>query len=154
MNISIQNTRDMWAGLLYLAFAVIGLYIGSGYRMGTAAAMGPGYFPMALSALLACFGVASIVRSLLSPGESVTQLAWKPALFILGSIAVFALTVEPLGLPIALTALMLIGAAASCHFRADIKAALCLVAFVALCALVFVHWLHVPMPLLGTWFGG
>lgn len=154
MNMAIQNTRDLWAGLLYLAFAAVGLYVGAGYRMGTAAAMGPGYFPVVLSALLACFGFASVVRAFLSPGETVTGLAWKPVFLILGSIAVFALTVEPLGFLIALPALIVIGAAASCHFRADAKAALGLVAFVACCALVFVYWLRMPMPLLGKWFGG
>ena len=51
-------------------------------------------------------------------------------------------------------ALILISAAASIHFKFDWKALGALVVLVVFCALVFVKGLGVPMPLLGTWFGG
>ena len=66
----------------------------------------------------------------------------------------FGLLLIPTGLIVALVALILISAAASMHFKFDWKALGALIILVVFCALVFVWGLGVPMPLLGTWFGG
>jgi hypothetical protein len=154
MQARVRSARDLWAGLLYLGFGGIGLYVGSGYRMGTAAAMGPGYFPAILSGLLLLFGCVSLVRAFLLQGDGVSRPAWRIAAIILGSIAAFTLLLEPLGLIAALSALILGSATASTHFRLGAKPLLAAATLVAACGLVFVHWLRLPMPLLGPWLGG
>ena len=55
---------------------------------------------------------------------------------------------------IALLVLVLMCASASEKFSFDTKAIAGLVGLVAFCVLVFVKGLGVPMPLLGSWFGG
>ena len=149
-----RNPRDFWAGAIYLALGIAVVWAGRGYAIGTAARMGPGYFPTVLGLLLAVFGAASLGRSFLRPGEQITAFAWKQVAHVLGAIVLFALLLEPAGLLVALTVLVVVGALASRHTRADLVSGLALVGIVAFCSLVFVKGLGVPMPLLGSWFGG
>jgi hypothetical protein len=152
---AIKNEKDLGAGLLYLAFGAVGFYIARDYGMGQASRMGPGYFPTVLSALLMLFGAAAIVRSFLSRSpEEIGGFAWKAAAFVCGSTVIFGLLLIPAGLIAALVALCLVSAAASQFFKFEWKAAGALVVLVVFCALVFAKGLGVPMPLLGTWFGG
>jgi hypothetical protein len=150
----IRNQKDFGAGVLYIAFGAVGFYIGRDYGMGQASRMGPGYFPTVLSGLLLLFGVAAVIRSFIKEGEPIGGFAWKAALFVCGSTALFGLLLEPAGLIVALLALCLVSAAASMHFKFDWKAVGALVLLVTFSALVFVKGLGVPMPLVGTWFGG
>jgi len=149
-----RNPRDFWAGAIYLALGLAVVWIGRGYTMGTAARMGPGYFPTVLGTLLALFGVAAIGRSFMRPGELVSAFAWRPVLLVLGAVILFGLLLERAGLLIALPVLIVVSALASRHTRADLVSVLALVGMVAFCALVFVKGLGVPMPLLGSWLGG
>ena len=151
---SIRNPKDFYAGLIYIAFALAGILIGRNYSFGTAGRMGPGYFPVVLSCVLLAFGVASVVRSFVRPGEPIGGFAWKPALLVLGATALFGALIETAGLPIAMIALVLVSAAASAKFRFEWGATLGLIGLVVFCSLVFVWGLGVPMPLRGSWFGG
>jgi hypothetical protein len=116
--------------------------------------MGPGYFPTILGWILIALGWASILRSFLRRGEPIGGVALKAAAFVVGSTALFGWLLPRAGLPIALLALALISAAASSQFRMDAKALAGLALLVALCTGVFVVGLGLPMPLLGSWFGG
>jgi glucan phosphoethanolaminetransferase (alkaline phosphatase superfamily) len=95
-----------------------------------------------------------VIRSFIKPGEPIGAFAWKQTLFVVGSTVAFGLLLIPAGLIVALLALILISAAGSHYFKFDWKAVGALVVLVVFCALVFVKGLGVPMPLLGTWFGG
>ena len=153
MALSIRNPKDFWAGTIYAAVGLGAFLIARGYAFGSGARMGPGYFPSILSILLALFGLAAIVRSIVTEGERVGAIVWNPLLLITGGTVLFALLLPAAGFLIALPVFGLISAAASEQFRFDWRALLGLVALVAFCALVFVQGLGVPMPLLGTWFG-
>ncbi len=153
MALSIRNPKDFWAGTIYAAVGLGAFLIARGYAFGSGARMGPGYFPSVLSILLALFGLAAIVRSIVTEGEPVGAIAWKPLLLITGGTVLFGLLLPTAGFLIALPVFGLISAAASEQFRFDWRALLGLMALVAFCALVFVQGLGVPMPLLGTWFG-
>jgi hypothetical protein len=150
----IRNPKDFGAGILYIAFGAVGYWIALDYGFGRASRMGPGYFPSVLSALLMLFGLIAVIRSFIVPGEPVGGFAWKAALFVVGANVLFGLLLIPAGLIIALLALIMVSAAASMHFKFDWKAIGALIVLVVFCALVFVKGLGVPMPLLGTWFGG
>jgi hypothetical protein len=150
----IRNPKDFGAGILYIAFGAVGYFIALDYGFGQASRMGPGYFPSVLSALLLFFGLMAVIRSFIKPGEPIGAFAWKQTLFVVGSTVAFGLLLIPAGLIVALLALILISAAGSHYFKFDWKAVGALVVLVVFCALVFVKGLGVPMPLLGTWFGG
>ena len=150
----IRNPRDFWAGAIYLALAIVVIWIGRNYQQGTAARMGPGYFPTALGAILAIFGVVSIGRSFIRPGEAISAFAWRPLALVLGSVVLFGLLLPTAGVIIALTCLIVVGALASRNTRLDVTSIAALVGIVAFCVIVFVKGLGVPMALLGSWFGG
>ena len=152
---AIKNQKDLGAGILYIAFGAVGWYIAREYGMGQASRMGPGYFPTVLSVMLMAFGLAAVIRSFVGKeGERVGAFNWKGVLYVCGATALFALLLIPAGLIVALLALSLVSAAASHYFKFDWKAVGALVVLVVFCALVFAKGLGVPMPLLGTWFGG
>lgn len=151
----IRNQKDLGAGILYVAFGTVAWYIARDYGFGQASRMGPGYFPTVLAVLLIAFGLAAIIRSFVGKeGEVIGAFAWKSVLFVCGSIVLFGLLLIPAGLIIALIVLCLVSAAASHYFKFEWKGVGALVILVVFCGLVFVKGLGVPMPLLGSWFGG
>jgi Tripartite tricarboxylate transporter TctB family len=150
----IRNPRDFWAGAIYLALAIVVIWIGRDYQLGTSARMGPGYFPTVLGFVLAVFGVVSIGRSFIRPGEPISALAWRPLAFVLGSVVLFGLLLERMGVLVALACLIVVSALASRNSRLDATSIAALIGLVAFCVIVFVKGLGVPMPLIGTWFGG
>ncbi len=76
---SSATRRTFFAGLLFVAFGIAAIAIGSGYPLGTAARMGPGYFPRILGILLITFGAAIAARGLKLRGSrscSVRRSRW------------------------------------------------------------------------------
>jgi len=149
----VLQKKDLWAGVLYVAFGAAAFWIGRDYPMGTAGRMGAGYFPTVLSVILMLIGLISAARAFTQEGEVVGAIAWKSLALVVGSTAVFGFLLPTTGLVIALIVLILASAVASQHFRFESKAAVGLILLVAFCALVFVKALGVPMPLVGSWFG-
>jgi hypothetical protein len=149
----IRSSKDFWTGLIYIFFGSSAILIARDYGMGTALRMGPGYFPTVLGALLALIGIISLVRSFMKPGAPIGRLAFKGLLLVIGSTLVFGLIVRGAGLAVALPVFVITGAYASIHFRwgASIALAAGLTVF---CVLVFLKGLGVPLPVLGSWFGG
>jgi hypothetical protein len=150
----IRSPRDFWAGAIYLALAIAAIWIGQDYQLGTSERMGPGYFPTLLGSILAIFGVVSMGRSFIRSGEAISAIAWRPLALVLGSTVLFGLLLPRAGVLIALPCLIVVSALASRNSRLDATSIAALVGLVAFCVVVFVKGLGVPMPLLGTWFGG
>jgi Tripartite tricarboxylate transporter TctB family len=147
----IRAPKDFWAGLIYIGIGATALWVGIDYKMGTAGRMGPGYFPKVLGGILVVLGVIAILRSLVTKGEPIGAILWKPLALILLACALFGLLLRPFGLLVSLFALCLVSAAASKEFKFDLKATAGLVLLTVFCTLVFVKGLGVPMPILGTW---
>lgn len=151
--LKIRSEKEFCAGLLYLGIAGLFLWFGRDYRLGSAAKMGPGYFPFYLSLGLAVLGAVAVVRGFLVEGERAGAIAWKPLLLVLSGCLAFGLLLNRAGLVFALLALCLLSAGASAYFRLSGKAMLGLLVLTAFCTVIFVKGLGVPMPILGDWFG-
>ncbi|HYG44796.1 MAG TPA: tripartite tricarboxylate transporter TctB family protein, partial [Bordetella sp.] len=44
----LRNRQDFWSGVMFIALGLGFAWKAASYQMGTAARMGPGYFPFAL----------------------------------------------------------------------------------------------------------
>lgn len=142
----IQNARDVIAGLLFMAFGAVALVMAQSYAIGTAARMGPGYFPRLLGMLLLGLGALQLVLGLRSRLVAPLALRWPPLLILLASVGLFIVLTPWLGLIAACLVLVLVSSAASREFRW--KEALIVGAVLgAAAAALFVRGLGVPLPI-------
>ena len=142
----IRNSRDFWSGVLFTLLGAGALAVGSKYTLGTAARMGPGYFPRILGILLIVLGVTIAVRSLRVRGEAMPRLRLRPLVVVLGSVVLFGAIVRPLGVALSTVILIVAASAASPEFRPRES----LVAGLLLAALavgVFVIGLQLQLPI-------
>jgi hypothetical protein len=143
---AIGNPKDFWAGLLFIGLGIGALILGSGYTLGTAARMGPGYFPRILGILLLFLGAIVTLRALRGHGERVPSWKWRPTLVVLGSVVLFGVIVAQLGVAISTVILILAASAASREFRP--REALVSGGFLAaLSVAVFIVALHLQLPI-------
>lgn len=154
------DRSDLAAGLVFIAIAAAFAWAALDVRMGTLLRMGPGYFPLVLSVLLAALGALMLLRGARRPAAPTGpwqgpsfRVAWRPLLLVCGSALFFALTLEGLGLPLTTFATLLIAASASPQFR-PAEALLTAAAFAAGAWVVFAMLLGLPFRLAGTWIGG
>ena len=103
-------SKDFWSGLMFAGFGVLALIIGSNLAVGTAVRMGPGYVPRMLSYILIALGLVILVRAIITPGESIERLRWKPITMITIGVVAFALLFESAGMAPALVALVFLSA--------------------------------------------
>jgi hypothetical protein len=95
-----KDIRDIMGGLGLAAIGVFAVVYGQRYEFGDLNRMGPGYFPVALGAMLAVLGVLIALPAFFRRGEPIT-VAWKTFALIMASIVVFAFTLKLLGLVLA-----------------------------------------------------
>jgi len=142
----IRHPKDFFAGLMFIAFGVAAIVIGSNYPLGSAARMGPGYFPRILGILLITLGAVLALRALRLRGSPVPAFRWRPTLIVLGSVVLFGLVVQQVGLLVSTVGLIIGASAASHEFRWK-EAAVSGVFFAALAIAVFVLGLKLQLPI-------
>lgn len=151
----IRSIKDFLTGLIYLTIgsgAILIAVLGD-YKIGVALKMGPAYFPLVLSGLLILIGLISLVRSFISPGTPVGALTVKGLLLVVVPTILFGFLVRGAGLVVALPVLVIVSSFASREFRWGPTLALA-AGMTVFCTLVFLKGLGVPLPILGSWFGG
>jgi hypothetical protein len=62
--LKIRNQRDFGAGIMYMVIGLFFAIVATRYQYGTAAKMGPGYFPFWLGMLMAAMGLLVLIRSM------------------------------------------------------------------------------------------
>ena len=109
----IKHPKDFWAGVMFVAFGIASIVIANAYPLGTAARMGPGYFPRILGILLISLGGLLTLRAFRLQGDAITRFAWKPFLIVLGSVVLFGIAYNTLGLVVAIFVLIIVSSLAS-----------------------------------------
>ncbi|CAJ0811543.1 MULTISPECIES: tripartite tricarboxylate transporter TctB family protein [Ralstonia] len=114
----IRSHQDFASGVMFIVAGTAFAVLARGYRMGTTASMGPGYFPFWLGIVLVLLGVVVVVQSLSRKGVADRIPRWdiKTLLWILGSVVLFGLLLQPLGLVFSVVALVMISSLASHEF--------------------------------------
>ena len=143
--------QDTALGTLFVAVGATAFLMALQYPMGTANRMGPGYFPVIVSALLSLIGAAIILRGRLGEAKLIEAVRWRPLIIVSAALVAFGLLIEGLGLPLSVFVLILGGAMASVTFRWNVKAMLAAAVFAGVCGLVFVRFLGLPIPMAGVW---
>jgi hypothetical protein len=98
--VKIKSQKDFFSGLM---FTIVGIAFAVGatnYSLGSAARMGPGYFPLMLGVILAMLGGVIIFKAMTVPsetGDKIGKWAWKPLGYVLGANVLFGLLLG--GLP-------------------------------------------------------
>ncbi|WFU27538.1 tripartite tricarboxylate transporter TctB family protein [Bradyrhizobium sp. CB1717] len=145
--LAIRNHRAFASGTLFLAFAIFFFVTALQYPAGTAAKMGPGYFPRLLAIVLAAIGLVVMFGAMKPAADRQVLRAWdlKGLAWITGSVILFGALLFPLGLVGALFVLIMVSSRASAEFTwtgALTNAAV----LILLCLAVFVYGLGLPLP--------
>jgi hypothetical protein len=143
---TIRHPKDFFAGLLFAAVGAGAIVISTGYTLGTASHMGPGYFPRMLGMLLVVLGVVLSLRALRLRGQPFPAWKWRPTIVVLGSVVLFGAIVTPLGLVLSTIILIVLSSAASAEFRPR-EALVASVLLAAVVVGVFVYGLHLQLPI-------
>jgi len=141
----IRNPRDFYAGLLFVAFGLAAFVMAQSYAVGTAARMGPGYFPRLLGVLLVGLGAVQCLFGLRGRAQPGPDWHWRPLFILLASVALFILITPWLGLVVAGLALVFVSSVAGREFRWREALIVGGVQGVAAAAL-FVYGLGLPLP--------
>lgn len=148
----IRHPKDFGAGVMFAAIGLAAIVIGSSYPVGTAARMGPGYFPRGLGMILIGLGAILVLKGLRTNGDRLAVRDIKPLAIVMGSVLVFALTVNYLGLALASALLVVLASTASHEFR-KVEAAIAAVTLAVFVVIVFGYGLKLQLPLWPAFFG-
>ena len=160
----VRSPKDLVAGLMFIGIGIASIVIASNYTLGTAARMGPGYFPLWLGIVMTAMGLFIVFESLVvdtPDGEPIGKFAWKPLFFIIAANLVFgvllgglpSIGLPPMGLILAIYALVVISSMAGEHFK--LVPTLILATILAAGSYVAFIWaLKLQMPVWPTFIAG
>jgi hypothetical protein len=126
--VQLKNQKDFFSGLLFMATGLAFAWSASRYTVGTAARMGPGFFPLLLGALLTVLGGVIVYKSLLfetEDGGRIGPWAWRPVIYVVLANLIFGVLIgglssiglPPMGLVTAIGVLTVVAARAGTEFR-------------------------------------
>jgi hypothetical protein len=150
MNISMG--MDRLAGMVFILIGAGFFWLGIDFGFGSMLRIGPGFFPLILSGLLIVLGLVIVAMSFRTD-EAVNVPALGPMVRVLLGMALFAGLMQPLGSYFILPVVVVVVASASPKF--SWKAALSLALGITVCSdLIFRIGLGLPLPAIGSWWGG
>ncbi|MCX5821665.1 MAG: tripartite tricarboxylate transporter TctB family protein [Deltaproteobacteria bacterium] len=141
---------DAAFGGFLILLAIVALTETRNLTIGTAADMGPGYVPRALSLLIMTFGLVIAGRGLFAKRRPLPAIKLRPILSVLVSLAAFALLLPRGGLALATLATM----ACSTFSTADYKwreSIIFAVIITAFTVFLFVYGLGLPLSIWPRW---
>jgi Tripartite tricarboxylate transporter TctB family len=137
--------RDVIAGLIFLAVAVVFLNASLGLQQGRAVEMGPGYLPTLVSGLLLILAVVLIGNAIRVRSATFDGLELKEIGLVAAAIVLFGLLIRPAGLITATSAVVVSSFAAS-----DVRWKEVILLCIGLCVstvIVFIKLLKLPLAL-------
>lgn len=147
--IALQLVRDkkFLTGVVFAGIGATALWYGQAYELGSATAMGPGYFPMLISVLLIVLGLSKVAMSLRNLSSPLQLPGLRAlALLVLGAV-LFGVCIDRFGLLPAVVCLVLCATGAGVRYRMWEVVAILLV----LCSIsgaLFVFGMGIPVSYL------
>lgn len=155
---AIKSQKDFFSGVMFMGLGAAFAWGATTYNIGTAARMGPGYFPLMLGVLLALIGAAITFTALVVEAEGggkIGKIAWKPLFYVISGNVAFgillagipAFKIPAMGLIVAIYALVFIASMAEAGWKfkttlilATVLAVGSYIAFVVALKLQFPVW--------------
>jgi hypothetical protein len=149
------KNKDLLAGIMFIAIGVI-FFVGAyNYQMGTAARMGPGYFPRILGAVMTGLGILIAVVGLKNQAKWAATngigWTWLPVIMVTAAVILFGLSLPYLGIVASIIILIAIAGSAA-HDKNYRELAMIAVIMCLFCAAVFIWGLKLQMKLF-PWSG-
>ncbi len=141
----IKASTDTLSGLLFVAIGAAALAIGSRHQIGTAARMGPGYFPVLVSGILILLGTSQLIVGIVGKSPSYGKLHWRPLAIVTLAMVAFALLIES-SLLLACVAVVVIARLAQRPYR-PIEVAILALSLAIASAGLFVYSHGLPLRL-------
>ena len=85
----IRNFQDFYAGLMFAVIGGLTMFLAKSYDLGTAANMGPGFFPYYLGALLGIIGAILLIKAVGRSTDENARASVKP-LVVFAAIMLFS----------------------------------------------------------------
>lgn len=155
---TLRNAKDFWSGVLFAAVGLFFIVTVQELRLGTAARMGPAYFPTILGGLLTLLGLLLVVRGFLprialttADAHRVEPFHWRILTLILGSVLVFSFLLNTCGVLLAVGAMIFISACAEkkVHWKETLAVVVVLDAIVWV---TFVYGIGMQIPVWPSFF--
>jgi len=150
----LRNRQDFWSGAMFVAIGLGFAWKATSYQMGTAARMGPGYFPFWLGIVLSLIGAIVLLGSLTKKAQEthVDRFDWRIVGLVVGSVILYGFILRPLGVYLSVAILVIVSSLASHEFSWKIAVgnAIFLVIF---SYLAFIRGLGLIFPLWPTFLG-
>lgn len=150
----LRNKQDFWSGVMFIILGSGFALQATQYSMGTAARMGPGYFPFWLGIVLALIGAFVLIGSIAPKAIETTidKFDFRIVALVVGSVILYGLILRPLGIYISVFILVVVSSLASHEFSWKVAVAngIFLVIF---SYLAFVRGLGLIFPLWPAFLG-
>ena len=147
--VRVKSPQNLGAAVIFIGLASIGLVFGRDLTFGSAAKMGPGFFPTILSLLILGIGLVNVIMALTIEGPAIEKPHWRPLSFVCAALMIFGLVINYIGLALSAALLTFLAAGARSDARWREVAALAVVLGV-FSVLLFVYGLGQAMP---AWWG-
>ncbi|MBU3738799.1 MAG: tripartite tricarboxylate transporter TctB family protein [Rhodoferax sp.] len=146
MSLRKQNLNEVFAGGFLILAALLAFYLAWPLSRGTEVGLGPGFVPYMFATAQTVVGAIMVVHGLATPGEAPEPWHLRPLVLVLLSVVFFAMSIQRLGLVVAIFGLVMIGCAANrgTTWREALAVA---IGSVVVCALVFVKALGLSIAL-------
>ena len=150
----VRNKQNFWSGVMFIVIGLAFAWKSTEYSMGTAARMGPGYFPFWLGIIMAILGAIVFLSSLSKKAELtvIANFDFRSVAIISVSVLVFAFLLVPGGLILSMFVLVLISAVAA-HDHSWKTTILNAIFLNVLCYLSFVVGLKLVFPIWPAFLG-
>lgn len=142
----ITSQEDFWGGVMFIAFGALAIYIASDYPFGTAARMGPGYFPTWIGIGLIVLGLMIAVTGFKDKGEGIGKFAWKAMVLLSVAFIIFGWAIDHIGFVLAVFFMVTLASAAGREYRWK-ESLIVAVALIIGCWALFIKGLDLPFPL-------
>ena len=145
----IRDQKNFWSGVMFIAFGAFFAVWAQQYDMGTAARMGPAFFPTMLGGLMFLLGVIVLIEGLAVEHADgrIEPFNFRALGLVLGAVVAFGLLLRPAGMIVALFVLIVVSSFGGHEFKLR-DVLLLTVGLTLLVLAVFIYGLSMTIPVL------